>query len=216
MPRHSTIAAYVALFAALATGGASAATALKPNSVGSSQIRNGAVTRADLARTARPPSRARIAAVVQDTMTSQDVLQALSGAVQGQPGSQGGKGDTGPQGAPGSSGQAGPQGQRGPQGDRGPQGEVGGAWGAGRIPAAASGSVSGITFTHPQTGIYCLDPVRATQAAIAQPEGDAASDRLAFVTHTPATGPCAGHEWIVALATTAGAMVDHPFYVIVD
>jgi hypothetical protein len=103
LPRHSTVAAYAALFVAL--GGTSyAAIKLPANSVGSREIRNSSVQRTDLAKTARPPSRARIASVVSDTMTSQDVLSALSAAVQGQPGAKGDTGPTGPagpQGAPG-------------------------------------------------------------------------------------------------------------------
>lgn len=103
LPRHSTIVAYLALFAALG-GSATAATALKRNSVGSAQIRNGSVHVSDLAKSARPLTKARIASVVTDTMTSQQVLDALSGAVRGQNGAPGAKGDTGAQGAQGPAG----------------------------------------------------------------------------------------------------------------
>lgn len=102
-PRHSTVVAYVALFAALG-GSATAATQLKRNSVGTAQIRNGSVHVSDLARSARPLTKARIAQAVTDQMTSSEVLAALSTAVKGQ------KGDAGP---------SGPQGGQGPQGPQG-------------------------------------------------------------------------------------------------
>lgn len=211
-PRHSTIVAYAALFVAL--GGTATAAGIAANSVGSSQIRNGSVQRADLAKTARPTTRAGIRAVVTDTMTSGDVLNALSTAVEGDPGKPGAKGDVG---VAGPQGDQGAKGDAGAQGDRGPQGETGGAWGFGRIAAGpASGSVSGVTYTHPATGLYCLDPVRATQAVAVTPEGDAATDRLASATHNPSSGPCSGHEWVVAIGTVGGALVDHAFYVTVN
>jgi hypothetical protein len=100
LPRHSTIAAYAALFIALG-GTAGAAVTIKRNSVGSAQIRDRSVAVRDLSRTARPPTRAHIAAVVSDTMTSQDVLSALSTAVHGEKGDAGPAGPAGSQGKPG-------------------------------------------------------------------------------------------------------------------
>lgn len=52
IPKHSTVAAYLALFASLTTGGALAATQLAPNSVGSRQIRTHAIQLSDLSPTA--------------------------------------------------------------------------------------------------------------------------------------------------------------------
>jgi hypothetical protein len=101
MPSHTTIAAYLALALAAGGGATAGASALSRDSVGTAQIRDRSVHVRDLARTARPPSRARIAAVVTDTMTSADVLSALSAAVKGGPGPQGSQGAQGPQGAPG-------------------------------------------------------------------------------------------------------------------
>lgn len=104
MPHHSTIAAYAALVVAIGGGATATAAGLSRNSVGTTQIRDRSVHVRDLARTARPPSRARIASVVTDTMTSQDVLSALSGAVKG---TKGDKGDAGTPGAPGAQGPSG-------------------------------------------------------------------------------------------------------------
>lgn len=110
IPRHSTIVAYAALFAALG-GTATAATALKANSVGARQIQTAAVrsgeikdrsvqTR-DLAPPARPQTRGQVRALVESTMTSSEVLSALSTAVKGEPGPAGPAGPAGPQGTPG-------------------------------------------------------------------------------------------------------------------
>lgn len=48
IPGHATVAAYLALFASVSTGGAFAATQLAYNSVGSEQIRPGSVRLSDL------------------------------------------------------------------------------------------------------------------------------------------------------------------------
>jgi hypothetical protein len=98
---YSNVVATLALIAAVGGGATAGAAALHRNSVGTAQIRDRSVQVRDLARTARPPSRARIASVVTDTMTSSDVLSALSTAVRGEPGAQG------PAGAPGAQGPSG-------------------------------------------------------------------------------------------------------------
>src|SRR5436190_8452174 len=95
---YSNVVSSIALVAALGGGATAGAAALSRNSVGTAQIRDRSVNVRDLARTARPPSRARIASVVTDTMTSTEVLEALSGAVKGSPGGQGPQGPAGAQG----------------------------------------------------------------------------------------------------------------------
>jgi hypothetical protein len=103
IPKHSTVAAYLALFLALGTGGASAATALRANSVGTKQIRNGSVRMADLAQSARPSKSSPLfRSAVTDVVSTSDVLASLAGAVKGQPG------DPGAPGAQGATGVAGP------------------------------------------------------------------------------------------------------------
>ncbi len=91
LPRHSTVAAYVALFASVGTGGAFAATSLAPNSVQSRHVQRGTIQLSDLS-----PGAIR-------------ALQAQVGPA-GPQGATGAKGDTGATGAVGPSG---------PKGDRG-------------------------------------------------------------------------------------------------
>lgn len=104
---YSNVVATIALVLAVGGGTAVAATHLAVNSVGTAQIRDRSVAVRDLARSARPPSKARIAQAVTDTLTTGDVLDALKGAVHGEPGPQGPQGTPGaqgPQGAPGIAG----------------------------------------------------------------------------------------------------------------
>lgn len=104
---YSNIVATIALVASVGGGTAVAATHLARGSVGSRELKDRSVQTRDLARTARPASSARLRALVTDTMTSSDVLSALSTAVQGAPGTQGPQGPAGPQGAQGAPGIAG-------------------------------------------------------------------------------------------------------------
>lgn len=104
---YSNVVATIALVAALGGGTAVAATHLAAGSVGSRELRDRGVALRDLAPTARPPSRAHLRAVITDTMTSADVLSALSTAVQGAPGQPGSPGEAGPRGADGAQGPAG-------------------------------------------------------------------------------------------------------------
>ncbi len=53
LPRHCTVVAYLALFASVSTGGAFAAIALAPNSVGSAQIKSGAIRLNDISPATR-------------------------------------------------------------------------------------------------------------------------------------------------------------------
>ena len=59
-PKHSTVIAYLALFSSLGTGGAFAATQLARNSVGSRQIRTGAVQLSDLSPAALRALRGKV------------------------------------------------------------------------------------------------------------------------------------------------------------
>lgn len=99
MPRHSTIVAYLALFIAL--GGTATATGvikLRPNSVGSREIRNGSITRADLSPLIRPTA-ATFRAAVTDIVT--DPATGIHISVTGEKGDSGAPGAQGPTGASG-------------------------------------------------------------------------------------------------------------------
>jgi len=98
---YANVIASLALFLAL-SGGAYAALKLPKNSVGTKQIKNGAVTKAKLAKNAKTPGPA-----------------GPQGPV-GSKGDQGVKGDTGATGAKGDTGSPGGKGDKGDQGDRGP------------------------------------------------------------------------------------------------
>jgi hypothetical protein len=111
MRRHLTYAnvmSTIAVFAAVSTGGAYAATQLAANSVGSREIKPRSVQTSDLATNARLSKtnrvfRSAVTDVVLDPGT-QSVVNALAGAV---------KGEKGNPGAPGPVGSAGPVGAAG-------------------------------------------------------------------------------------------------------
>jgi hypothetical protein len=105
IPSPSMAVALVALVSSLGTGGAFAATQLAKNSVGSAQIRNGSVTMSDLAKTARPSKDNRLfRTAVAETVSTDQVLAALSDAVEGDQGPAGATGATGSTGATGATG----------------------------------------------------------------------------------------------------------------
>src|SRR4051794_34880579 len=66
--KHSTIAAYVALFVSLG-GTGYAATQIAANSVGSAQIRNGSVTQRDLAKGVVSKRNARLAEAITQVVS---------------------------------------------------------------------------------------------------------------------------------------------------
>lgn len=213
LPKHSTLAAYAALFVAL--GGTSyAATELAPNSVGSTQIRNGSVTRSDLAKSARPATKAKLAQAITDVVT--DPATGVNIHVTGEKGD---KGDTGAQGATGTGAQGakGDTGSTGAKGDTGSQGPAGGSWGYGRVSDTGTlTNASGLTVTHPAQGIYCVDTSLPAHVAVATAEGDGASTRSAVALVAPdSTTPCNGHDAQVSTAVS-GAGADAPFYLMVN
>jgi hypothetical protein len=120
---YANVAASVALFASLGTGGAYAASQLAANSVGTKQLKNGAVTKSKLAHGVAM-SGPKGAVGAQGPVGTQGPAgpQGLSGA-SGQPGGLGSQGDvgaTGPQGNTGPTGPTGLQGSPGTTGERGP------------------------------------------------------------------------------------------------
>jgi hypothetical protein len=118
-----------------ALGGVSYAATLPRNSVGSAQLRAGAVTRAKLSKEVR-------------TQLDAKAKAGPRGAT-GAPGAQGVQGAPGPQGERGATGAAGPQGERGAtgtQGERGPAGPQGeqGVQGLQGLPGPTSAGVGGV------------------------------------------------------------------------
>jgi hypothetical protein len=125
----ATVIACVALLVALGSTGYAAAT-LPRNSVGSSQLKNGAVTNTKLATNAVTTSKVKNGSLLRSDFKSGQVPT----------------GPRGPVGPPG------PAGARGPTGPAGPS--VSSSWalvsGAGSLIAGSPG----VTVQHPSTGIY--------------------------------------------------------------
>ena len=227
---HRQGVALLALFIAL--GGTSYAIGLGRNSVGTTQIKNGAVTEAKLAASARAVSSGRIANLVAGdvttSMTSDQVLAALSGAVKG---AKGDTGPAGPQGAPGQDGAQGAQGIQGPKGEKGDQGvpgppgtSVGSAYVAadGTTTNAAYITISrtsvGPAVTSPSVGVYCITTnkvVLTSDAAVVTPEGDGSAQLSAQVLRDPTSGSCTGRDFQVTMQQ-GGVDTDMAFYVIVS
>lgn len=221
IPSHTTVAAYGALFVAL--GGTSyAAVGLGRNTVGTPQIKNGAVTQAKIARNARGVSGGRlshlVAADVTTTMTSDQVLAALSGAVQGQKGDQGPAGPAGPQGNPGTNGRDGLQ---GPQGVQGPQGNPGEALGYVHVNANGSidtaNSSSNVLVDKPSgySGLYCVGASNATvhNVVVSLDANDGLVTDTAQVRIPPSGDPCATSAYpFEIIAVRNGTTIDRGFY----
>lgn len=231
LPRHSTIAAYGALFIALG-GTATAATTgmLAPRSVGTVQIRNRSVTEAKLAKSSRTSISHAISNDVTTTMTSTEVLTALAAAVQGQPGDPGSQGPQGPSGAA----------VQGPQGPTGTSGAPG-ATGQSGVPGPAGSSVGGayvaadgtstnaryVTVTRwtPQSqshqasvGEYCITTdkgeIPTDAVAVASPQGNGIDQIVAQVQANPTSGSCQGADF--GVTTMEGQTdTDEPFTLMV-
>lgn len=231
LPRHSTLAAYGALFVALGgTAQAVGVNIIPVHSVGTAQLRNHSVTETKLAKSSRKSISQAISNDVTTTMTSDQVLQALAAAVKGDPGTQGPQGPTGTPGQPGNSVQ-GPQGPTGSTGATGQQGVPGPAGSSvGGAYVAADGSTTNaryITVTRwtPQSqthqasvGEYCITTdkgeIPADAVAVASVQGNGADQLAAQVQANPTSGSCQGADFLVT--TMQGQTdTDEPFTVIV-
>jgi hypothetical protein len=205
IPSHSTVAAYAALFIAMG-GTATAAVTLKANSVGSAQIRNGSVTMADLAKTARPSSksilfRQAVTDVVLDPNTKA-VVDSLAGAVKGAPG------DPGPQGPQGVAVQ-GPQGADGPQGSSGPRGSALGFAhvSAGGVVDDSHTSKNAVIFRPGGSYLTCVKATDGTvkNVAVSLDANDAVGGET-VLTRVPADGSgCAGYDFEVIVMDASHA-----------
>lgn len=96
---RSNLVAWAALFVALGGSAGAAGVVIHANSVGSAQIKDRSVHVRDLATSARPPSRAKVAQAVTEVLS--DPNTGLNITVHGEKGD---KGDTGPAGTAGPSG----------------------------------------------------------------------------------------------------------------
>ena len=223
--KHSTLAAYLALFVALG-GTGYAATQLERNSVGSPQIKDRSVKTRDLARSARGVPEAKLASTLTEiindpvnglhiNVTAEDGKDGLNGA----DGAQGPQGPAGPQGSSGADGASGGTGSQGPQGDAGPtgpQGSPGGFSVYARVAADGSLSAnSGIaSVAKPATGVYCIDVANGVSAniAVVTVEGEEPNTRKASVLKAASGANCNTVEFMVT-TSSGGSSADVPFYV---
>lgn len=160
-------------------GGAAVAAGLGPNSVGTTQLKNGAVTGPKIKR-----------ASIEATKLTQLAISTLKGATgpKGAKGAAGAKGATGAKGDTGARGPVGPAGARGETGLTGPTGPAGnqGAFATVLISPAVEfqGVHPGFTAVErAATGAYCLTPTNGTSIAspIASPNWKGSSGSVHFV-----------------------------------
>jgi hypothetical protein len=158
--RRNTIA-LLALFIAL-SGTTYAASTLARNSVGTAQLKNGAVTKKKI---------------------NKKTIKALKG-------NRGPRGLTGVQGARGPTGAQGQQGLQGLQGLQGPAGTAAAyahVSSGGTVDAARSVGITQAMVTTPATGIYCFDALGFTPKSIM-----ASGDNIGPVLNTLASGAING------------------------
>lgn len=149
---YANVISTLCLFLLLGGGAAVAANQVGPNSVGTAQLRNAAVTGPKIKR-----------ASIEATKLTALATSTLKGQ----------KGDRGAKGATGAKGTTGAKGDRGPTGPQGPQGIQGVAGSPGAYATVANTTVPGFVGTHPgfsaverpgsaPTGVYCLTPASST------------------------------------------------------
>lgn len=182
---RGNVVAYVALFFALGGTATAASTAIKANSVGSPQIRNGSIRASDLAQDIRPAKsskvfRAAVADVIADPAADINIHVVGEKGDKGDPGAavvgpQGSAGQSGDRGLDGRDGSAGAPGSSGPQG---PTGDIR-AFGVIRVTDSDSQSysanVQGATVSHPGLGVWCVT------------QGNPALTALSVTPDTPST-----------------------------
>jgi hypothetical protein len=141
---YANVIASLALFIALG-GGSYAALQVPRASVGTKQLKNGAVT--------SPKVR-------NNSLLVRDFRQSARSQLQGPQGAQGPQGSTGATGPRGLQGERGPAGERGPQGPTGPQGPAGPPaarlWAEVNDDGSIAAQSGGITAAHPSAGLYTV------------------------------------------------------------
>ena len=193
-PSHATVVAYLALFIAL--GGVSyAAVVLPSNSVGTKQIKPGAVKNSDVGKNAVTTGQ-----VKNGSLLSLDFKPGQLVA-----------------GAPGGTGPQGPQGLKGDKGDpgtNGTNGSNGTARGYARVSSAGVVMLSspGVTVTRVGVGYYCVTVpgVNATNGvAVVTPDQtsfETGNGETAHITNGPQFNPCTPNT-AFAVTTFDGANV---------
>jgi hypothetical protein len=158
---YANVISTLALFLVLGGSAAFAAGQLGPNSVGTTQLRNAAVTGPKIKR-----------ASIEATKLTPLAISTLKGQ-------KGAKGATGAKGAPGAKGGVGAKGDRGAQGERGltgPQGIQGVAGNPGAYATILTEDPLRFEGTHPgftavarpdseAAGVYCLTPASGVDIA---------------------------------------------------
>lgn len=139
-PSPALVVALIALFVALGGTGYAALT-LPKNSVGSAQIRKGAVKNRNLAANAVTSAKVRRRSLVASDFKRNSLP----------------RGRRGPQGPPGPPGPRGPEGQRGAEGPRGPEGPPGAPGAPGASGSPAFGAILGRGL-NVETGTWFLAP----------------------------------------------------------
>ena len=214
--RHSTIAAYVALFISLG-GTGYAATQLAPNSVGSAQVRNGSIQSKDLARGVISRKNARLSEAITQVVTDPATgLNVTVTARDGAPGPVGPQGDKGADSAtPGPQGVQGDTGAKGDQGNTGATGAPGLTVGSGHVNADGTADLAYLsTFTHTNTGAYCFNyDHSAVSGRSAVVTFDGAADGFTVtVDKSPASGVCSGKDFGITVLNGATG-TDHAFFI---
>lgn len=143
LPSPATVLALIALFVALGGTSYAAINALPKNSVGTKQLKNGAVTKAKI---------------------NQKTIAQLKG-------NRGPAGPAGATGAQGPAGPQGPQGIQGTAGADGTAIAYARILGNGTVDASASKGIASANVSHPATGFYCLSGLSFTpHSAVASPQ----------------------------------------------
>ena len=157
---YANVISSLCLFLVLG-GGAAVAAGLGPNSVGTTQLKNGAVTGPKIKR-----------ASIEATKLTQLAISTLKGAT-GPKGAKGAAGAKGATGAKGDTGAKGATGARGETGPIGPVGPIGPAGNPGAFATVVPGTPPTFKGTHPgftavelaETGIYCLTPTNGVDVS---------------------------------------------------
>lgn len=190
-PRHGTVVAYVALFAAL--GGTSYAAATLPrNSVGSSQLRAGAVTNRDIANSAVTGAKVR-----NGSLTAADFKAGSS-----------------PQGP------AGPAGPQGPAGAPGSGAAIafGNVAQDGTVVTAQSQGIATNNIIHNVAGGYCIAGLAQAPRNIQVTPQYGFNGAVTANAVLGAAGQCAAGTQVTVVLTSnvTGAAINNGFFISID